>query len=93
MAVLLFSKRTYCTPWLDPMATTFFHGVLALLTGTAPLQLVPDAGHCLSLPIIDGQRGGGDYRNSALTSANTSALTSACRAACCMDPVTSRLLA
>ena len=38
--------------------------VLALLpAGVAPLDLVlesPGPGHCLALPIVEGQRGGGD---------------------------------
>ena len=50
--------------------------VLTLLPGTTPLGL----DHCLALPIVDGQRGGGDYRNFELSSGSNA---SECRAACC----------
>jgi hypothetical protein len=53
--------------------------VLALLPAGVALES-PD---CLALPIVEGQRGGGDYRNFELPAgANASA---ACRAACCAD--------
>eukprot|EP01052_Picozoa_sp_SAG31_P062596 SAG31_NODE_21569_length_546_cov_0.868009_1_plen_106_part_10 len=56
--------------------------VLALLPGAASLDFAPEPGHCLALPIVDGQRGGGDYHNFELPAG---ANASACRAACCAD--------
>eukprot|EP01048_Picozoa_sp_COSAG05_P010083 COSAG05_NODE_869_length_6866_cov_20.524457_2_plen_522_part_00 len=55
--------------------------VLPILAAAAPASTTTLTATCLRLPIIGGQRGGGDYRNFEQPEANASA----CRTACCAE--------